>query len=55
MKSGKNVARSIYLTGAAILFLTVYYLFSTDSVAFSWLEYILPIGLIICAFKTTDN
>jgi len=50
-----NISRAIYLTGASMLLLIIYYLFSTDSVAFSGFQFILPIGLTLLAFRDKNQ
>lgn len=55
MKNNKNIAQAIYLTSSSFLFMFIYYLFSTDSVAFAWIEFILPIALLVKAFSIKDN
>ena len=57
MKNNKNIAQAIYLTSSSFLFMFIYYLFSIDSVAFAWIEFILilPIALLVKTFSIKDN
>lgn len=50
IKTTNDIAQAIYLASAAFLLLIIYYLFATSSVAFHWLEFLLPIGLLVKAF-----
>uniref|UniRef100_UPI00403F6BC3 hypothetical protein n=1 Tax=Candidatus Enterococcus willemsii TaxID=1857215 RepID=UPI00403F6BC3 len=51
----KDIARAIYLSSAFFMILIISYLFGTNSAAFAWVEWLLPIILIVLAFKVKND
>ena len=47
MKKDNEIAAAIYLTGSIFTFIGIYYLFSTNSSAFSGFLYVFPILLLV--------